>query len=340
MQTSWNIVGHRWAVDHLQGSITRNRVAHAYLFAGPAGIGKGTLALRFAQALICERGDGTPCLVCRTCKRVEHGNHPDVRTISLATQAAAQKPDETRARELKIDTVREWQRDIDLRPFEASRRVFILDDADTLTDQAANAMLKTLEEPPPYAVLILVAHGIAGLLPTIVSRCRVLRLRPLARADIAAALKAREHIPDADAELLAAWSGGRFGWALAAHGNPALVEQQQNILDTAAELRSGGRVARLKWAEGRAKEYRTDAEGIYIWLSVWQRWWWDVLLVASGCGEALAFPDRREDISALASTIPLPAIHAFLRHIDRAREQLADNVNAQLALENLALHIP
>src|SRR3954453_10763116 len=153
MQTSWDIVGHQWAVEHLRTSIVRERVAHAYLFTGPTAIGKATLALRLAQALICERGTGEPCLVFRTCKRVAHGNHPDVRTVSLATQAAAQKPEEARSRELKIDTVREWQRDIDLRPFEASKRVFVLDDADKLNDQAANAMLKTLEEPPAYAVL-------------------------------------------------------------------------------------------------------------------------------------------------------------------------------------------
>ena len=109
-------------------------------------------------------------------------------SISLATQAARQKADESKSREMRIDTVREWQRDIDLRPFESARRVFILDDADKLNDQAANAMLKTLEEPPPYAVIILIAQGAGDLLPTIVSRCRVLRLRPVPRGEIATAL--------------------------------------------------------------------------------------------------------------------------------------------------------
>ena len=340
MDTSWDIVGHGWAVEYLRRSINTGHVAHAYLFAGPRGIGKATLALRMAQALVCERSDGSPCLECRACRRVAHGNHPDVRTISLASQAAPRKPDEPKSRELRIDTVREWQRDIDLRPFEANRRVFILDDADKLNEQAANAMLKTLEEPPPYAVLILVAQGAGDLLPTIVSRCRVLRLRPLQREQVAAALQSRYGLSEADARLLAAWSGGRFGWAVAAANDPELLEQQQAQLDALGELRAGSRVARLKWAEERAKEYRADQESVDEWLLLWQSWWRDVLLVATDCAEAITYLDGSTELADVASAVSLLSVHDFLCRLDRTREQLADNVNPQLDLENLALHMP
>jgi DNA polymerase-3 subunit delta' len=340
MTPLWNIVGHAWAVDYLQRSVARGTIAHAYLFSGPQGIGKATLALRLAQALICERGDGDPCLVCRSCKRVASGNHPDVRAISLAAQAARQKPDEAKSREMRIDTVREWQRDIDLRPFEAARRVFILDDADKLNDQAANAMLKTLEEPPPYAVLILIAQGAGDLLPTIVSRCRVLRLRPVARDEIAAALETRYQLAAPDARLIAAWSGGRTGWAFRAAEDPSVVEEQQAELDTLAGLRGASRVARLKWAEERAKEYRGDQFTVLASLYLWQSWWRDVLLAGNGCTSAMTYQDRADELGAVAAAVPLPSVHAFLRHLDRVREQLADNVNTQLALENLVLHLP
>ena len=340
METPWDIVGHDWAVDYFRRSIAADRIAHAYLFAGPSHIGKAALALRLAQALICERPGVDPCLECRACKRTANGNHPDVRTVSLATQAAAQKADETKSRELRIDTVREWQRDIDLRPFEARRRVFILDDADKLTDQAANAMLKTLEEPPPYAVLILIAQGSGDLLPTIVSRCRVMRLRPSRRETIALALRLRYGIEQGDADLLAAWSSGRFGWAVAAFDDPEILEQQRTALDALAALRGAGRVAQLKWAEERAKEYRADQSTVLHWLQLWQTWWRDVLLVAGGCGASVTYLDRRPELDLAASSAPLARVHDFLSRLDQARAQLADNVNPQLALENLALHVP
>jgi len=124
---SWNIIGHEWAIDLLRRSIEGGHVAHAYLLSGPANVGKSLLALRIAQALNCEVGGPDPCLACRACKRIERGNHPDVRVAGMASQAAGLKPDEAqRQKELKIDTVREWQADINLRPYEGRRRVFIL----------------------------------------------------------------------------------------------------------------------------------------------------------------------------------------------------------------------
>src|SRR5690606_8528866 len=158
------------------------------------------------------------------------GTHPDVRVAGMASQAAGLKADEAaRQKELKIGTVREWQRDIALRPYEGRRRVLILHDAARLNEEAPNAMLKTLEEPPPYATLALVANS-SDLLPTIVSRCRVLRLRPLPRRRVAEALLARGLTAE-DADLLAAWSGGRIGWALDMVERPDELARRQEQLD-------------------------------------------------------------------------------------------------------------
>lgn len=337
---NWGIIGHEWAVAYLRRAIANGRSAHAYLFAGPPSIGKSLLALRLAQALVCEAGGPDPCLMCRACKRAERGNHPDVRATSLTTQAASEKG-ETASKELKIDTIRAWQRDIDLRPFEAQRRVFLLDDAQALTDQAANAMLKTLEEPPPYATLILIAQGAGDLLPTIVSRCRVLRLRPLPRAVVAAAVGERYRLAPEDAELVAAWSGGRVGWALQAVAEPAVLEQQQQRLDTLIQLGMASRVERVRWAEERAKEYRGgDSSEALEWVRLWQSWWRDVLLIGGGASGAITHLDRRPELEDLARSVPLEQVQQFLRRLDDARQQLADNVNPQLVFENAALHVP
>lgn len=339
--SNWGIVGHEWAVQYLRQSLLHGRGAHAYLLAGPEHIGKALLALRLAQALVCETGGPDPCLVCRACKRAAKGNHPDVRGISLATQAANDKADAAKSRELKIGTVREWQRDIDLRPFEAPRRVFILDDAQALNEAASNAMLKTLEEPPSYAVLILIAHGAGDLLPTIVSRCRVLRLRPLARARVADALRTNYHVADADAGLVAAWSAGRIGWALSAVEQPELLEQQQQRLDTLVYLGAASRVARMRWAEERAKEYRGGEHAVVLdWVRLWQSWWRDVLLLRAGNPHAITHLDRRVELEQLARAVSLEQIQHFLNQLDAVRLQLADNVNPQLAFENVTLHIP
>lgn len=337
--SNWDIIGHHWAVDYLRRSTAAGHGAHAYLFAGPANIGKALLALRLAQRLVCDTDGPDPCLVCRSCKRIANGNHPDVRWSSLAIQAAAQK-EETKSRELKIDTIRTWQHDLSIRPYEASRRVFILDDAQTLTEQAANALLKTLEEPPLYAVLILIAQGAGDLLPTIVSRCRTLKLRPLPRQLIAESLITRYNVLPADADLLAAWSGGRIGQAIRLLDQPDLIEQQQERLDVLIGLSNGSIVERLKWAEERAKEYRSDHAAVSDWLALWQSWWRDVLLVAGQCPAAITHLDRRDTAADLAAIVSLGAAQRFLVALDQTRQQLADNVNPQLALEHLVLHLP
>ncbi|MCS6888693.1 DNA polymerase III subunit delta' [Chloroflexus sp.] len=336
----WNIYGHEWAIEQLRSNIRANRVAHAYLFAGPPGIGKSLLALRMAQALTCEQQTGDPCLQCRSCRRIERGNHPDVRVAGMATQAAAAKADEAaRQKELKIATIREWQRDLALRPYEAARRVLILHDAERLSEEAANAMLKTLEEPPDYATLLLVAHS-SELLPTIVSRCRVLRLRPLPREQVVAALQAHGASPALAAEL-AAWSGGRVGWAINLLADPAAQAARREQIAELIALSTQDLNAGLRWAEQRSKEYRAgEQETALAWLEVWQSWWRDVVYVAAGCDEAVTNVDRRAELAATAQRVTLAAAFAFLQQLIAAGQQLRENVNPQLAFEHLVLHLP
>jgi DNA polymerase III subunit delta' len=341
-ENNWNIVGHEWAVDFLRRSLAGERAAHAYLLSGPQSVGKALLALRLAQALNCETAGQEPCLACRSCRRIERGNHPDVRVAGMASQGAGLKPEEAaRQKDLKIDTVREWLRDVTLKPYEGRRRVFILHDAERLSEAASNAMLKTLEEPPPYATLVLVANTAGDLLPTIVSRCQPLKLRPVPRQQVAQALRERHNLAAGDAELLAAWSGGRIGWALRMVETPDELEARQSQLDELAALAGQGRAATFRWAEERAKEYRGGEQAVVFGaLELWQSWWRDVLLTAAGCPEAVVHIDRRDDLERAATHYSLAEVHAFVRRIGETARQLRENVNPQLALENVLLHQP
>lgn len=338
---NWNVIGHEWVVAYVQRSIAAGRDSHAYLISGPEGIGKSLLAVRLAQALNCETYPDKPCLECRACRRIERGNHPDVRLVSLETQAAALKSSQTsRSKDLKIDTIREWQRDIALKPYEGRRRVFILLDAERLTEEASNAMLKTLEEPPPFATLILVAHS-ANLLSTIVSRCQHIRLRTLPRQQIVDTLVSHAGIDAEQATLIAAWSGGKIGWALNMVDAPDEMQTYQERLDTLMTLPTQSCSMAFRWAEDRTKEYRAgEHDAVYAWLELWRSWWHDVLLVAAGCPEYIMHVNRRGDLDREAQRYALSDIYRFVAQVSECVQQLRDNVNPQLALENLFLHVP
>lgn len=338
---AWDIIGHEWAIAMLRQSLASRRDTHAYLFSGPAGVGKALLALRLAQALNCESGSDTPCLACRACRRIERGIHPDVRVASMQTQAASLKAsDAARQKDLRIDTIREWQRDMALRPYEGRRRVFILHDAERLNEEASNAMLKTLEEPPPFATLVLVANTL-NLLPTITSRCQIVRLRPLPRPQIEQALREQAALEPEQAALLAAWSSGRIGWALRMAESPDEVQARHARLDELFALQAEGYSAAFRWAEQRSQEYRSgEQHTVFEWLDLWQGWWHDVLLVKAGCPEAATHIDRHGELERAANLRSLIDICRFVERIGEATQHLRENVNPQLALENLFLHLP
>ncbi|MCG8351645.1 MAG: DNA polymerase III subunit delta' [Chloroflexales bacterium] len=338
---AWDIIGHEWAVQYLRQCLAHGRDAHAYLISGPAGIGKALLALRLAQAMNCDQETDAPCLNCRNCRRIERGNHPDVRITSMTTQAAGLKADEAaRQKELKIGTIRDWLRDVTLRPYEGRRRIFILHDAERLNEEASNAMLKTLEEPPSFASLILVANS-ADLLPTVVSRCQPIRLRPLPRQQVVQALIERAGQHQETAALLAAQSGGRIGWALQMAATPDEWQASQERLDALLELHRQTFSLSFRWAEERSKEYRGGAqETVFAWLELWQSWWRDVLLVAAGCTANITHIDRLDALERDAHNCELAQVHAFVSRLGATTQQLRENVNPQLALENLLLHLP
>jgi DNA polymerase III subunit delta' len=322
----WPIFGHQWAVEHLAQALNGGRSRHAYLITGTSGIGKTTFARILAMALNCIAEDGRPCGECRSCTLIERGGHPDV-TIMEAERVGGQ---------LKIEQVRELQRTVALRPYEARHRVAILRRFHEANPAASNALLKTLEEPPRNVVLILTADDVKLLLPTILSRCQHLPLRALPAEDIANALEQHWNVPQADAQLLARLSAGRIGWAIRAMENDDLLRRRADGLALLEGLLNQNRSARFAEAEKLAKDKGATVE----LLQHWQSYWRDVLLAGQDSSKWIVNVDYQPTIEAWARRVPGDVQRQALEATQRTLNYLQRNVNARLALETLMLDYP
>lgn len=325
---NWNLIGHEWAVELLRRHIAGEQLRHAYLLLGPQGVGRRTLALGLAQALNCTSplAPGEPCGACSSCKRFESMQHPDLSLIQ-SEQVGAQ---------LKVEQVRDLQHALALSPYEARYRVAMLLRFEEANPSAANALLKTLEEPNPQVILILTAESAESLLPTIVSRCEVLRLRPLPLEHAAQGLAERLEIPAEQAQLLAHLSGGRPGLAIHLQQNPELLEQRGSLVEDGLRLLAQSRAERFSYAEGLAKDKELVRSTLLVWASLWR----DLLLRAVGAGAPLTNLDRSERITRLAGQMDAGRIRRMLEILEKTQDRIDHNINARLALEVLMLDMP
>jgi len=323
---NWGIVGHEWAVHLLRQALEEGELSHAYLFTGPPGVGKGTLAKALASALLCQ-GDPRPCGKCRSCHLVASGNHPDLFWVQPESEAGR----------LKVEQVRELQRHLSLTPNMAHHRVAVLDRFDQATPSAANALLKTLEEPPDFVVLILLAPDTDSLLPTIVSRCQVVPLRPLPLPQIAAALQTRWGVEAETARLLAHLSGGRLGWAVRAATEPDLLRRRQQRIDEMVALLRAPLTDRFRYAAELARDPAATQEA----LDIWTGWWRDILLLTGGVEEdqtgesRLTHLDQQARLEQMAAQFTPAQAVARIQAIRLAMDRLRRNANPQLTLEVL-----
>ena len=329
---SWNLIGHEWAVQMLQRDLAQGRERHAYLFTGPAGVGKRTLVAEFARALLCAKPT-PPCDACRNCRLTAKGNHPDLLTVE--PEISGKK---VRASKIKIEPVRQLIYNLSLKPLEARRRVARLLNFEAANPEAQNAFLKTLEEPPGSVVVLLTAERADDLLPTIVSRCEVVALRPLPRALVSDSLITRWEVPADRAEWLAHLSGGRLGWAVRMHADEAALEARARRLEDLARLLKASRVERMAYAEQLARESSLDR--IQDTLDLWLGFWRDVLLLSAGASEPLANPDREADIRRLAQVVSPASAGQVIASLRQTGTLLEKNVNTRLALEVALLDWP
>lgn len=324
----WQVIGQDRNLALLDRSLKDNSIAHAYLFVGPRHVGKRTLALNLAQALNCE-GFEPPCGQCRSCRRILQGKHADVIPIALDSKT-----------EISIDDVREARRLANLPPYEGKCKVFIINDAEYLSNEASNALLKILEEPPSKVVWLLLACDERRLLPTVVSRCHRLELKPMPVKQIERILVDSYSIPSDQARLLARLACGCLGWALSTLANDNLLKQRFQRLDTLTSLLDAGLHQRFAYAQELAREFsqdrRTIAEIMPIWLGLWQ----DFMLTKCSYKETITNIDYGDTIEAISRQLTLIEIKDFIAKLYLAIDDIFKNANALLTLELLMLNMP
>ena len=338
---SWTLVGQDAAVAVLKGAVANDRVAHAYLFAGPKHVGKTVAALQFAQLLNCT-GDEPPCGRCRACERIGGGRHPDVEMMGIGGLCEEQDhkhtPDDSR--DIRICQVRRMQHLISRAPYEARYRVIIIEPTDALGREATAALLKTLEEPPPYVVFVLISDREELLPDTIRSRARRVGFGGAPAALIEQSLRMRWDVEPPRAAELARLSGGRLGWAVAALYDERMMEQREKALDRAEALAAAPLAERFAFAASLGSGYTKDRAGVQSTLEVWQEWWRDILLIAARREDGAVHRDRLDTLRTLASQCDVAAAVRALRAITDARQQLAENASPVLALEAMMLALP
>ena len=315
----------------LRGVLRDGKVGHAYLMTGPKGVGKAAFARAFAQSLCCTNSEGgdrsRPCSACRACRNVSRGVHPDVEWFDLESHALlADKPAPQTS--LSIDTVRRLRASAALFPLEAGRRVMVVDDAETLLEPAQQALLKTLEEPPPTVTILLLCDDAEALLDTVRSRCQEVRVQPMGDAAIANALVTRGLAADEAAEI-AAMSRGAPAWAIAAASEPSLLQSRKAARDAALTWLTAGRYERLVTAFRLGEQFgKRRGEVIGIVLAALQELRERMIRAANS---------QAAGSSMETSTLTLGrAVAASLRCL----ADLEANVRPRLALEAMVVQWP
>ena len=332
----WQVIGHDRTVAQLSQGLSTGHLSHAYLISGPPHIGKATLALDFASALNCT-GAHAPCGVCSSCRRIPRGLHPDVHLLGEDILTGSLDTGRT---EIGIEEIRELRRQSALKPFEGRRRVFIINGAELLSREAANALLKTLEEPPSDTILILITSDAALTPDTIRSRCQTLALQPLPPAKVTEAVLDRTSLDESQAALVAGLSQGRLGWALRAASDATVLSQRDADLDRVIQLLEAPLDQRFAYAEGLAQQFAKQRSAARQELALLEEWLEDLLRVALGRPDLAVNQPRLDSLFLQASSAPAGAIVDALRLLQDIGSRLEANVNARLALEVLMLELP
>ena len=322
----FDVLGHEQTIAHMKSAIEANKVSHAYLLAGEKGSGKKMLAGIFARTLQCEAHGSEPCGKCHSCIQAESGNQPDIIYVTH------EKPGS-----ISVDDIRgQVNGDIQIKPYSSPYKIYIIDEAEKLTQQAQNALLKTIEEPPAYAVILLLTTNVNALLPTILSRCVVLNMKPVADDLIRKYLMQELHVPDYKAEVCVAFSRGNIGKAKALASSEDFDNVKAEALSLLKYIKDM-ELTEIISAIKKITEYKFDV-GDY--LDIFAIWYRDILLFkATNDVNHLVFREEIQAIRTIASRCSYEGLEDIIKALDTAKRRLEANVNFDLTMELLLLTI-
>ncbi len=319
-----DILGHDSIKGHLQKAVQTGMVSHAYIFNGEAGMGKKSLARAFALSLLCEENRGEGCMACHACKQVLSGNHPDLIYVTH------EKPSS-----IGVEDIRKQIYDtIFIMPYSSPYKIYIVDEAEKMTVQAQNALLKTIEEPPSYAVLILLTTSQEAFLPTILSRCVQLKVKPLKDEMVRAYLTEKRQVSGPDADIYVAFARGNLGKAISISDSEDFQVMIQEILKVLKKIHCMDISEILDFIR-MLKEDKLDIEECLDFIQMWYR---DVLLYKVTKDESLLiFKDECNSISEVSNLAAYDGLERILDSITRTRMRLHSNVNMELVMELMLL---
>ena len=326
MQGFKDVAGHEDIISHLQNAIKMNKVSHAYIFGGEHGSGKKLRASLFAMTLQCETQGIEPCMQCTSCKKALSKNHPDIINVTH------EKPNSIGIEEIRQQLID----DVAIRPYESRYKIYIINDAQKMTLQAQNALLKTIEEPPAYAIILLLADNPDSLLPTISSRCVILNLKPVSDNLVKSYLMERMHIPDYQAEVDASFAQGNIGKAI----RIASSEEYGDVMEQALRLVKYAQNMQLYELVEAIKGMTAEKDNIQDYLDIFSMWFRDVLLFkATREVDSLVFKQELNAIRERAQKSSYEGLERIIDAIQTAGVRLRANVNFELTMELLFLTI-
>ncbi len=321
-----DIIGHEQIIQHLRNAITLDKISHAYILNGPEDSGKMMLAEAFAMVLQCEGEGERPCLACRSCKQAMDHNQPDIIYVSH------EKPNT-----IGVDDIRaQINNDIGIKPYSSRYKVYIVDEAQKMNQQAQNALLKTIEEPPAYGVILLLTTNADSFLPTILSRCITLNLKAVKEDVIRSYLMKNYQIPDYQADICAAFSQGNVGKAVKLASSSDFADLKESVLQLMKRL-SDIDLYEMTAAVKQIAEYKLTVNDYFDLMMIWFR---DVLYFkATGDANGLIFKDEVYDIKKQAEKRSYQGIETILKALETAKVRISANVNFDLVIELLLLTI-
>lgn len=318
------ILGHEQIKEHFYNAILTGNISHAYILTGEAGMGRKSLAGAFALSLLCENSQAAPCRQCHACKQVLSGNHPDLIRVTH------EKPGS-----IGVDDVRHQINDtIQIRPYSSSHKIYIVDEAEKMTVQAQNALLKTIEEPPSYAVILLLTTNAEAFLPTILSRCVQLKLKPLPDAAVKEYLTGTMEVSQPQAEIYAAFARGNLGKAIHLASSEDFKLMYDEILGLLKNLKKSDISQLLEYIRS-IKDHNLNIRDCLDFMQMWYR---DVLMYKTTKDiNLLIFKDEYSTINAMSTVSGYDGLERILTAIDKARIRLDANVNTELVMELMLL---